>query len=208
MAAHIAPAPIEIEQQVGDALAGAVIGILPAATALVDREAGGIEQVTYFGTKIVLWRGESGELFATDPYCLHLGGNLAISDPANAVGFLGAAVAALPAGAVGAYEIGNEPDVYGRSNTFQVGGKTITRREVVARAGGTTQRVVKLLAAALDPEVTTAAPDGNGRASPEPPSDEDLGDGVTTLPPLPYSTPEGGQERRGVCASREPGEEG
>lgn len=56
-----------------------------------------------------------------------LGGNLAISDPANAVSFLGAAVSALPAGAVGAYEIGNEPDVYGRTTTFTVGGKTITR---------------------------------------------------------------------------------
>jgi hypothetical protein len=56
-----------------------------------------------------------------------LGGNLAISDPANAVSFLQAAIAALPPGKVGAYEIGNEPDLYGRAATFQVGGKTITR---------------------------------------------------------------------------------
>jgi Glycosyl hydrolase family 79 C-terminal beta domain len=56
-----------------------------------------------------------------------LGGNLAIADPANAVNFLQGAVAALPAGAIGAYEIGNEPDLYDRATTFQVGGKTITR---------------------------------------------------------------------------------
>lgn len=35
--------------------------------------------VQYFGTQIVLWRGESGELFAADPYCLHLGGNLGVN---------------------------------------------------------------------------------------------------------------------------------
>ncbi len=56
-----------------------------------------------------------------------LGGNLAIADPVNATGFLGAAVAALPPGSIAAYELGNEPDVYGRTVTFQVGGKTVTR---------------------------------------------------------------------------------
>ncbi|GAA1827984.1 Rieske 2Fe-2S domain-containing protein [Pseudonocardia ailaonensis] len=44
-----------------------------------DIKPGGIKQVSYFGTKIVLWRGNSGELFASDPYCLHLGGNLAVN---------------------------------------------------------------------------------------------------------------------------------
>src|SRR4029077_9839904 len=50
MAAHIAPprtqfGPIKIEHHIGNALAGAVIGVLPAAAALVDRQALWIEQV-------------------------------------------------------------------------------------------------------------------------------------------------------------------
>jgi len=56
-----------------------------------------------------------------------LGGNLAIADPANAVSFVQAAVAALPPGSIESYEIGNEPDLYGRSVTFHVGGLTLTR---------------------------------------------------------------------------------
>jgi Glycosyl hydrolase family 79 C-terminal beta domain len=56
-----------------------------------------------------------------------LGGNLAIADPTNAVSFVQAAVAALPPGGVESYEIGNEPDLYGRSVTFHVGGLTLTR---------------------------------------------------------------------------------
>ena len=43
-----------------------------------DLQPGDVKLVKYFGTQIVLWRGETGELFATDPYCLHLGGNLGV----------------------------------------------------------------------------------------------------------------------------------
>ncbi len=45
MAADVAAAPIEVEQHIGDALARAVIGVLPAAAALVDREPRGVEQI-------------------------------------------------------------------------------------------------------------------------------------------------------------------
>ncbi len=45
MAAHVAAAAIEIEQHIGDALTRAVIGVLPASAALVDREALRLEQV-------------------------------------------------------------------------------------------------------------------------------------------------------------------
>ena len=37
-----------------------------------------VKLVHYFGEDIVLWRGESGELYASDAYCLHLGGNLGV----------------------------------------------------------------------------------------------------------------------------------
>src|SRR5437868_4557213 len=40
---------------------------------------GATKLVHYFGTQIVLWRGKSGTLNATDPYCLHLGGNLGVN---------------------------------------------------------------------------------------------------------------------------------
>jgi hypothetical protein len=56
-----------------------------------------------------------------------LGGNLALADPANAVGYVQGAVAGLAPGAVDAYEIGNEPDLYERPATFNAGGLTITR---------------------------------------------------------------------------------
>jgi hypothetical protein len=56
-----------------------------------------------------------------------LGTNLAIDDPANAVAYVQGAVAVLAPGAIDAYEIGNEPDIYDRSATFTVGGITITR---------------------------------------------------------------------------------
>lgn len=56
-----------------------------------------------------------------------LGGNLAVNDPANAVAYLQGAVAGLAPGAIDAFEIGNEPDLYDRSATFHVGGITITR---------------------------------------------------------------------------------
>jgi phenylpropionate dioxygenase-like ring-hydroxylating dioxygenase large terminal subunit len=39
---------------------------------------GTVQHVRYFGRDIALWRGESGELHATDAYCLHLGANLAV----------------------------------------------------------------------------------------------------------------------------------
>src|SRR5207237_131238 len=49
MTAHVSPAGpaalIEIDHHIGDALARAVIGILPAAPAPVDRQPAGIEQV-------------------------------------------------------------------------------------------------------------------------------------------------------------------
>jgi len=56
-----------------------------------------------------------------------LGGNFAIADAANAVSYLGAAVAALPKGAIEAFEIGNEADLYDRASTFHVGNLTLTR---------------------------------------------------------------------------------
>lgn len=36
----------------------------------------GVRLVHYFGQDIVVWRGESGRLYALDAYCLHLGANL------------------------------------------------------------------------------------------------------------------------------------
>jgi hypothetical protein len=56
-----------------------------------------------------------------------LGGNFAIADPANAVKYLQAAVGALPKGAIEAFEIGNEADLYDRAATFHVGNLTLTR---------------------------------------------------------------------------------
>jgi hypothetical protein len=56
-----------------------------------------------------------------------LGGNFAIADPANAVAFVQAAVAALPPGAIEAYEVGNEADLYDRAATFHVGNLTLIR---------------------------------------------------------------------------------
>jgi hypothetical protein len=56
-----------------------------------------------------------------------LGGNFALGDPANAVSYLQASVAALPAAAIEAFEIGNEADLYDRANTFTVGNITLIR---------------------------------------------------------------------------------
>lgn len=56
-----------------------------------------------------------------------LGGNFAIADPSNAVSFVRAAVGTLPKGAVEAYELGNEADLYDRAATFHVGNLTLTR---------------------------------------------------------------------------------
>src|SRR6476661_3885813 len=39
---------------------------------------GETKHIHYFGRDIVLWRGESGSLFAADAYCLHLGANLGV----------------------------------------------------------------------------------------------------------------------------------
>jgi phenylpropionate dioxygenase-like ring-hydroxylating dioxygenase large terminal subunit len=39
---------------------------------------GAVKLVHYFGQNIVIWRGESGTLYALDAYCLHLGGNLGV----------------------------------------------------------------------------------------------------------------------------------
>jgi hypothetical protein len=58
---------------------------------------------------------------------LVLGGNFAIADPGNAVGYVQAAVAALPAGAIEAFEIGNEADLYDRPAIFHVGNQTLIR---------------------------------------------------------------------------------
>lgn len=56
-----------------------------------------------------------------------LGGNFALGDPANAVSYLQASVAALPPGRIEAFEIGNEADLYDRANTFSVGNITLIR---------------------------------------------------------------------------------
>jgi Glycosyl hydrolase family 79 C-terminal beta domain len=56
-----------------------------------------------------------------------LGGNFAIGDPQDSVSYLQAAVGALPPGAIEAYELGNEADLYDRATTFSVGNVTLTR---------------------------------------------------------------------------------
>jgi hypothetical protein len=56
-----------------------------------------------------------------------LGGNFALGDPANAVGYLQAAVAGLPPKAIESFEIGNEADLYDRAATFTVGNITLVR---------------------------------------------------------------------------------
>jgi phenylpropionate dioxygenase-like ring-hydroxylating dioxygenase large terminal subunit len=43
-----------------------------------DVAPGEMKHLHYFGQGIVLWRGESGKLNATDQHCLHLGGNLGV----------------------------------------------------------------------------------------------------------------------------------
>ncbi|QZT58560.1 Rieske 2Fe-2S domain-containing protein [Mycolicibacterium austroafricanum] len=40
--------------------------------------AGEVKLVHYFGTQIVLWRGADGQLHASHPTCMHLGGNLGV----------------------------------------------------------------------------------------------------------------------------------
>jgi phenylpropionate dioxygenase-like ring-hydroxylating dioxygenase large terminal subunit len=37
-----------------------------------------VKLLHYFGQDIVLWRGASGQAYALDAYCLHLGGNLGV----------------------------------------------------------------------------------------------------------------------------------
>jgi nitrite reductase/ring-hydroxylating ferredoxin subunit len=39
---------------------------------------GEVREVQYFGKQLVFWRGESGELYALDAYCLHNGANLGV----------------------------------------------------------------------------------------------------------------------------------
>jgi hypothetical protein len=51
-----------------------------------------------------------------------LGLNLALDDPANALSLTHAAARRLPAGALHALEIGNEPDLYTHGHTFRRGG--------------------------------------------------------------------------------------
>lgn len=43
-----------------------------------DLEAGRVKSLEYFGQKLVLWRGESGQVFCQDAYCLHLGAHRGI----------------------------------------------------------------------------------------------------------------------------------
>ncbi len=38
-----------------------------------DIAAGDVKTLAYFGTELVVWRGESGSLHALDPYCPHMG---------------------------------------------------------------------------------------------------------------------------------------
>ena len=58
---------------------------------------------------------------------LVLGGNFAIADPGNAVGYVQAAVAGLPVGSIESFEIGNEADLYDRPAIFHVGNRTLIR---------------------------------------------------------------------------------
>jgi phenylpropionate dioxygenase-like ring-hydroxylating dioxygenase large terminal subunit len=47
------------------------------AVAMSDELAPGeVKALKYFGTELVIWRGESGSLHAVDPYCPHLGAHL------------------------------------------------------------------------------------------------------------------------------------
>jgi phenylpropionate dioxygenase-like ring-hydroxylating dioxygenase large terminal subunit len=43
-----------------------------------DLPVGGVKPLEYFGEKLVLWRGESGEVFLQDAFCLHLGAHRGI----------------------------------------------------------------------------------------------------------------------------------
>jgi hypothetical protein len=100
-----------------------------------------------------------------------LGGNFAIADPANSVGFVQAAVAALPKGAIEAYELGNEADLYDRATTFHVGNITLTRPQRRPVGYGVPQylaeldRYVAALAAARTPDWPKLAVGGFARHS-------------------------------------------
>ena len=43
-----------------------------------DFAAGEVKTVHYFGEDIVCFRGESGQLYAIEPHCLHLGAHLGV----------------------------------------------------------------------------------------------------------------------------------
>ena len=64
-----------------------------------------------------------------------LGLNLAHGDPANALALVRAARRRLPAGALEAVEIGNEPDLYTRAHTFRVPGHVHRRLRKYDRYG-------------------------------------------------------------------------
>ena len=57
---HVAAAGADVEHQVGHALAGAVIGVLTAASGIENREAGGVFQVGGFGGRA---GGVEGRMF-------------------------------------------------------------------------------------------------------------------------------------------------
>jgi hypothetical protein len=73
-----------------------------------------------------------------------LGGNFAIADSTDAVSYLGAAVGALPKGAIEAFEIGNEADLYDRAATFHVGNLTLTRPQRRPAGYGVPQYLAEL----------------------------------------------------------------
>jgi hypothetical protein len=85
-----------------------------------------------------------------------LGLNLARGDPANALALARAARRRLPAGALEAVEIGNEPDLYTRAHTFRVRGHVHRRlrkhdRYGAARWAHATARYLAVLRRGLGP---------------------------------------------------------
>ena len=92
-AANVLAALFQVEDEITDALARAVIGVAPAATRVMDREAERVEQFRRVGAGA---RGEQGRMFEQpDQFgrgagadrggaCLHLGKRILVSDEALA----------------------------------------------------------------------------------------------------------------------------
>jgi hypothetical protein len=91
------------------------------------------------------WLGRLAWLARVSRAPVTVGVNLAASDPGRALGFARAVRAALPPGALGTVEIGNEPDLYTRSTAFR-SGRVVVRR--VARRARYDQAATRRTSAA------------------------------------------------------------